>query len=228
MKRMADRIAHGSWCVTLSKFNHRPDGLKAYWTQKMVLTMGSTLSLPFSRRQRMSCARFWSADRNLIIDTAFDRAASGRGVDHWDKDGRSYQLRAVIMKGPVYAGAKGSLTTSLRLTNHPPALPPVHLTLLAKSRYFFEGFGGDYCWDTRSAAAKYTFDNLKVGWARSEMKLVQWDKHRDPPSDDVRGDLEMMRRFQQAHVPFVISVWWLPERFYTDARMRNLNRRTTG
>jgi len=27
----------------------------------------------------------------------------------------------------------------------------------------------------------------------------------------------MMRRFQQRGVPFVISVWWLPERFYTDA-----------
>ena len=25
-----------------------------------------------------------------------------------------------------------------------------------------------------------------------------------------------MRRFQQMGVPYVISVWWLPERFYTD------------
>ena len=49
------------------------------------------------------------------------------------------------------------------------------------------------------------------------MKLLQWDKHRDSPPPDVRGDLEMMRRFQQQHIPFVISIWWLPERFYTDA-----------
>lgn len=164
-----------------------------------------------------SALHFANAAGSVLIDASFDKPTPVSVVDRWDKDGRSYQLRAVVLKGPAYSGAKASLTATLRLTNHPPAPPPVHLTLSPQTRYSFDGFGGDYCWDTRSAAAKYTFDNLKVAWARSEMKLQQWDKHRDPPSDDVRGDLEMMQRFQKNHVPFVISIWWLPERFYTDA-----------
>ncbi len=161
---------------------------------------------------------FGNTAGNLLIDAAFDRPTAATVVDHWDSNGRGYQIRAVIMKGPVYSGAKASLTTTLRLTNHPPAQPLVHLTLdTGHARYPFDGFGGDYCWDTRSPIANYTFENLKVNWARTEMKLLQWDKHRDTPTAEVRGDLEMMRRFQQRHVPFVISVWWLPERFYTDA-----------
>ncbi len=155
---------------------------------------------------------------NLTIDVSFDKPTNASIIDRWDSGGRSYQLRAVIMKGPAYAGAKASLTTTLRLTNNPPPPPPAHLTFdPAKTRFHFDAFGGDYCWDTRSPIANYTLENLKAGWARTEMKLLQWDKHRDPPSADVRGDLELMRRLQQRGVPFVISVWWLPERFYTDA-----------
>ena len=173
---------------------------------------------PVLFRGETAALHFANAAGNLLIDAAFDKPTTASVVDRWDSGGRAYQIRGVILKGPVSSGAKGSLTTTLRLTNNLPAPPPVHLTLdTSKPRFSFDGFGGDYCWDTRSPIANYTFENLKVGWARSEMKLLQWDKHRDTPTDDVRGDLEMMRRFQQRQVPFVISIWWLPERFYTDA-----------
>lgn len=161
---------------------------------------------------------FANAAGNLLIDAGFDKPAAATVVDHWDSNGRSYQLRAVILKGPVGSGMKASLTTTLRLSNHLPPPPPVNVTLdTTKTRFSFDGFGGDYCWDTRSPIAKYTFDNLNVGWARTEMKLLQWDRHRDNPLPEVRGDFEMMQRLQQRGVPFVISIWWLPERFYTDA-----------
>ena len=189
-----------------------PDGaaavqLAAIRTPSPVLFRGQTAALHFA-----------NAAGNLLIDAAFDKPTTASVIDRWDSNGRSYQLRAVILKGPVYSGAKASLTATLRLTNNLASPPPVHLTLdTSKPRFHFDGFGGDYCWDTRSPISNYTFENLKVAWARSEMKLLQWDKHRDPPTAEVRGDLEMMRRFQQRGVPFVISIWWLPERFYTDA-----------
>ena len=198
--------------LTFVKGNATPDGaslilLASIRQPSPILFHGDTAALHFA-----------NAAGNLLIDAAFDKPASATLVDRWDSTGRSYQLRGVIVKGPVYSGAKASLTTTLRLTNHPPTPPPAHLSLDAsKVRFHFDGFGGDYCWDTRSPIASYTFENLKVGWARSEMKLLQWDKHRDTPGADVRGDMEMMQRFEQRGVPFVISIWWLPERFYTDA-----------
>jgi len=172
---------------------------------------------PVLFRGETTALHFTAAAGTLAIDATFDQARPVSVVDRWDNNGRSYQLRAVLLKGTAYSGTKASLTTTLRLTNNPPAPPPVHITLdPSKSRYRFDGFGGNYCWDTRSPVADYTMRNLKVSWARSEMKLLQWDKHRDSPTDDVRGDFEMMRRFQQQQIPFVISIWWLPERFYTD------------
>jgi hypothetical protein len=138
-------------------------------------------------------------------------------VDRWETSGRSFQTRAVIVKGPMTPGTSATLTASLRLANVPAAPAPARLVLDdSKPRYHFDGFGGNYCWNTRSPISAYTLDNLKLGWARVEMKLLAFDRHREDPPAEVRGDLETMRRFQQMGVPYVISIWWLPERFYTD------------
>ena len=48
------------------------------------------------------------------------------------------------------------------------------------------------------------------------IKLVQWDKEHDHPGPELQADFEMMRNLQHKGVPFVASVWTLPERFYTD------------
>jgi hypothetical protein len=187
--------------------NGQPLALGVIKPLSAVLYRGETPALHFA-----------NAAGNLMIDAAFDQPHTASVVDRWDSAGRSFQIRAVLVKGPVSSGAKCGLTTTLNLTNNPPASAPVHLTLDAsKPRFRFDGFGGNYCWDTRSPVAAYTVQNLKLGWARTEMKLLQWDKHRDAPTEELRGDFEMMRRFKQLGVPFVISIWWLPERFYTDA-----------
>lgn len=153
----------------------------------------------------------------LALDVAFDRATASTLVDRWDERGRSFQLRASIAAGPLAKGATASLATTLTLANNPPAPPPVHLTLdRAKVRFAFDGFGGNYCWNNSSPIAAYTLANLKPAWARFELKAQSWDRHRDDPPADIKADLENMRRVQQMGVPFVISVWWLPERLYTD------------
>jgi hypothetical protein len=102
--------------------------------------------------------------------------------------------------------------------NRPPATVPARLSVdTSKARFHFDGFGGNYCWNTQSPVSQYTLSNLKLAWARVEMKVQAFDRQRDNPPAEVRGDMETMRRFQQMGVPYVISIWWLPERFYTDA-----------
>src|SRR5205085_7878011 len=39
-----------------------------------------------------------------------------------------------------------------------------------------------------SPAAAYTLNNLKLAWARTEMKLVEWDTQRDQPGPEVRSE----------------------------------------
>jgi hypothetical protein len=154
----------------------------------------------------------------VALDIGFEKAVRASLVDRWETPGRSFQVRAVIVKGPMSAGANATLTTSLRLANTPPAPAAARLVLdNSKPRYHFDGFGGNYCWNTRSPISTYTLDHLKLGWARVEMKLLAFDRQREDPPAEIRGDLETMRRFHQMGVPYVISIWWLPERFYTDA-----------
>ena len=160
------------------------------------------------------------ADAGGAIDLSFDfgHQQGVALVDRWDNRGRSFQLRVAVARGPLDNDAKARFTARIGFSNHPPAPPPVHLTLdLTKPGFPFDGFGGNYCWNNQSSIAKYTLDHLKLGWARSEMKVIQWDKQRPSPGPEIRADLETMGRFTKQGVPFVISIWWLPERFYTDA-----------
>ena len=155
---------------------------------------------------------------DLALDILLDKSATVAVVDRWDTFGRSFQVRAVLAKGPIAAGATASIATTLRLTNQPSETSAAHVVLdPAKTLYRFDGFGGNYCWNNQSPVSAYTLNNLKIGWGRTEMKVIQWDKQRDNPGPEIRADMEVMRRFQQMGVPYVISIWWLPERVYTDA-----------
>ncbi len=155
------------------------------------------------------------------LDISFDRTKELTLLDSWDASGRFYRLRMPLKHGAWASGETASLTATLRLTDKSAMAPPAHLTVdLSQSRYTFQGFGGNYCWDNRSPIADYTLKNLKIAWARTAMKPVEWDKWRQNKNDaltpELRADLEVMQRLQKQGVPFVISVWSLPERFYTD------------
>ena len=151
------------------------------------------------------------------LDISFDQPREAAFIDNWDTTGRSYQLRVPFQRGPWPAAATAAIAATLRLTDKPATPPLAHLTVdTSHTRYKFQGFGGNYCWDNRSPVAAYTLDHLKIAWARTAMKLVDWDKQRGHPGPELRADLEVMQRLQKMDVPFVISVWSLPERFYTD------------
>ncbi len=154
---------------------------------------------------------------DLTLDVAFAPRAAVSVIDRWDAAGRSYQVRAAVARGPLQSGAAAALATTLRLTNRAPAPAPARITLDAtRTRYRFDGFGANYCWNNQSPVSAYTMANLKLAWARMELKAQQWDKQRTNPGAELRADFETMRRLAQKNVPFVISIWWLPERFYTD------------
>lgn len=173
---------------------------------------------PFLFRGETAWLQFSGASSDVKIDVLYDGSPTATVVDRWDAAGRAYQVRAALARGPVASGTKAGLATTIRLSGAAITAPAAHLSLdTAKVRYSFDGFGGNYCWDTRSPVAAYTLQSLKLKWARTEMKLLAWDKHRDAPTAEIRGDMETMQRFQKLGIPYVISIWWLPERFYTDA-----------
>jgi hypothetical protein len=184
---------------------------------------------PLLFRGDASTLRAAGPGAELALDLGFTPRAALSVIDRWDAGGRSYQLRAAVVRGPMQSGGTGSLATTLRLASNGAPSTPVRLTIdAARIRYSFDGFGGNYCWNNQSPASAYTMANLKLAWARMELKAQQWDKQREHPGGELRADFETMRRLQQKGVPFVISIWWLPERFYTDPyeKPRSAHQRT--
>jgi hypothetical protein len=164
-----------------------------------------------------STLRLAAASGATAVDLALAQPATVTVVDRWDATGRSFQTRVALLSGASANGASANFSATLRLTNNLPAPPTARLAVDAsKARFHFDGFGANYCWNNQSPAALYTLDHLKIAWARSELKAQAWDKQRANPGPEIRGDLQTMQRFQKAGVPFVVSIWWLPERLYTD------------
>ena len=151
------------------------------------------------------------------LDISLDHPHDVAVIDRWDTAGRSFQLRVPLKRGAWTAGATITIAPTLRLTEKPATLPLAHLSVDASNpRYTFQGFGGNYCWDNRSPIAAYTLDHLKISWARTAMKLADWDRELDHPGPDLRADFDVMQRLHKMGVPLVMSVWSLPERFYAD------------
>jgi O-glycosyl hydrolase len=150
------------------------------------------------------------------LAAGFDKAYPAAIVDRWERSGRGYQVRVSFHKGTLARGARAAMEISLALSGAPKP-GPVTLTVDAgKPRFQFDGFGGSYCFGNDSPVAAYTLENLKSAWARTEMKLLDWDRERPNPGPRLRRDFEVMRTLQQKGIPYISSIWWLPERFYTD------------
>jgi hypothetical protein len=168
-------------------------------------------------RSEVSSLRFEDAAGEWAVDLAWDSPRTVALADRWEPSGRSYQLRVAVHRGPLERDAKAAIATKIRVRSHPERHAPARLSVdVSKARYRFDGFGGNYCWNNQSPISAYTLDNLKIAWGRTELKARDWDKQRDNPGPAIRADLEVMRRFHQMGVPYVISIWWLPERLYTD------------
>ncbi len=107
------------------------------------------------------------------------------------------------------------------------------LTLdLRQVRYQLDGFGGNYCFEIESPVTQYTLSHLRIAWARTEMSLNDWEPANDNDSPDatnweylasqdqagskLRAELLLARQLQDMGIPYVSSVWWLPEWLYAE------------
>jgi hypothetical protein len=145
--------------------------------------------------------------------------------------------RAVALTSAVVVCALLTPRASLSQHGH------IQLTLAADQvRYHLDGFGGNYCFGLDAPATLYTLDNLHIAWARTEMRLADWEPDNDnaSPTDpdldyyddrDVSGsklrrEFLIGKRLQDMGIPFVASVWWLPEWLYAEpGKPRNTHRR---
>jgi hypothetical protein len=173
-----------------------------------------------------------SGARNLRLAAEFDSPREVAFADRWERSGRTYAALIRMHPGPLDPQRTVSLKLALSLSgdaNHTPA----HLALAAATRrYSFQGFGGNYCFNIESPVTQYTLDNLKVAWGRTEMSLSYWEPENDNNLPDtpnweyfkkrleayprLRLEMELGRKLQDKGIPYITSIWAIPEWAYTD------------
>lgn len=144
----------------------------------------------------------------------------------------TYSVYVNFAPQPLAAGQSATLDARLEMTGSVDR-SPVRLTVNpAKTRYRFDGFGGNYCFNIESPVTQYTLDHLRVAWARTEMTLSEWEpandnespddirweilRGHDKPGSNLRREFELARQIEQRRIPSCISIWRLPEWMYTD------------
>jgi O-glycosyl hydrolase len=150
------------------------------------------------------------------------------------QDGRkwapNFSVLVFIDPGTLRRGRSAELTATLSMTGKVDD-SPAELKLDADGeRYEITGIGGNYCFNLESPVTRYTLDNLRPAFARTEISLDQWEpeddngqpeKHdwqklvrQDTDGSKLRREFEMMRELTAKKIPFAASVWRLPTWMY--------------
>lgn len=163
---------------------------------------------------------FADARQNWTVALAFDRERPVTVTDRWDRDGRSYRVR-VQLKSGLWPGNEAVASAITLAPGGSASAAAAHLTIDPAARgYRFDGYGGNLCWGNDNAVTDYMLEHLRLAWSRHELKAIFWDRERAAPGPQLRRDFELMQRVQRSGVPWIISVWRLPERFYTDPNQK--------
>lgn len=171
-------------------------------------------------RAKTDRIQFVDPARNRTLTLVLDQARDLSVTDLWEGDTRAYRIRIRLGGGEWAPGDALKLGLEFSFTGRGSA-PDAHVTVdPADRRYPFAGFGGDYCFDTRTPAADYMLDHVRNAWARLEFKAQAWERERGHPGPELVRDFELMQRMQQRHIPWILSLWRLPEHFYTDPNQK--------
>jgi len=167
---------------------------------------------------------FADPDGDSRFAIAFDRERAFSIEDVWQQgwrvDQRVFRVRVRIEAGPLAPGVELKFGARLALSGTATAAP-VAIAVDASDRLFaFDGFGGNYCFANGTPVADYTFAELRPAWARFEFKGGLWDRERENPGPALLRDFELMQRAERAGIPWALSLWRLPERYYSDPNQK--------
>jgi hypothetical protein len=139
---------------------------------------------------------------------------------HWQGERRMFRVRVRIEPGPLASGAALKFGAKLQLTGKSAATPAQIVVDTAERLFAFDGFGGNYCFRTETPVADFMLDELRQAWARFEFKGMLWDRERENPGPALVRDFELMQRVERMGIPWALSLWRLPERYYSDPNQK--------
>jgi O-glycosyl hydrolase len=176
---------------------------------------------------------WWSANLSaaLPVNLQDKSTESPKGFTYW----------IYLHRGTLPSGTQGSFTIDLAIDGIPDTTSAALSIEPASSRYLFHGFGGNYAFQIESPVTAYTLEHINSRWARTEITLVDWEPENensstadtdygrfienDKPGSRLRHEFELMQTLKQKGIPFVASVWRLPEWMLADRATKGPNDR---
>ncbi len=169
----------------------------------------------------------------------FDRPFNVNLQDKSNESPKAFTFWVYLLNGPrIAAGTHATLQFDLAVAGTPDGTPAL-LTLDPTPRYRLQGFGGNYCFQVDTPQASYTLDNLAVRWGRVEMSLDDWEpvndnadpadidwgkfEARDRPGTRTRAQFEIAQSLTRRGIPYVISVWRLPQWMFASGTQGKIN-----
>lgn len=182
-------------------------------------------------RQTTDRLQFTDGQGNVTLALQLAAVKPVTITDHWDREGRFYRIRIVLHEGPWRVDQPVKFGVSFQASGKATAAPAMIAVAPAERRYSFHGFGGNYCFGNTSPVTAYTLEHLPIAWGRCELKAAAWDRaleqhggtqspFRGDPGPELKRDFEVMQTFQQRGIPWILSLWRLPERYYADANQK--------
>ncbi|MDX2185357.1 MAG: hypothetical protein SFV32_00350 [Opitutaceae bacterium] len=154
---------------------------------------------------------------NWHVKASWDKEREVEARQVWNREKRVYQVRIVLSRGERKWDERTPFTLSFSLAGQGQAEAVALAPAAGSAPYPFDGFGGNLCFDTQTPAIEYILDRLPMAWGRVELKAGAWISERENPGPALKRDFELMQRLEKAGIPWALSIWRLPETYYTDA-----------
>lgn len=180
------------------------------------------------------------ADRMLWVDPSgtyrlelnFDRPRQLTVQDDRAWNSPTYSLFTRMTTGPLRTNETAALRLRLRLMAREDHAPVRLVVDTQRTRYQYEGGGGNFVYGLESPVTQYALDQLRLAWARTALNLAEWEPENDNaspsninwsalgrsdrPGSNLQREFLLSRQLAQRRIPTCASIWRLPEWMYTD------------
>jgi len=170
--------------------------------------------------------RVTSADASRAVTVRLARALPVVVQDNREWNTQTYSVFARFHGGEFPRGARASLELSLEASGRADRSPAVVGIEPGRELGRFVGFGGNYCFGIESPVTDYTLAHLRVGCARVEMTLSEWEPQNDNaspsetnwqylraqvrPGSNLEREFLLAQRIHRMKIPYGISAWRMP------------------
>ena len=178
---------------------------------------------PVFFRGETQSLKFVDAEGNWTISIELDKVHEVSVTDRWEagnqwtgEKARSYRIRIPLHSGRWMSDAVVDMGYTISVSGQAHAEPAALRVDPEQELYDFAGYGGNLCWGIGTPATPYILKNLKMAWSRFEMKMLGWDENPSKENPYLAEDFELIKQINDQGIPWVMSLWRVPERYYAE------------